>query len=187
MQINKKIIIGIVGENASGKSTLTNYICEKYNAKSFRFSDILSDVLTRIHTENSRENLQKLSTTLRQQFGEDILSKTLALDMTTSSAEVTVTEGIRRPSDIAFLKELPGFVLVAINTDMRTRFERLHTRGEKADDATKTWEDFLIDANHEAELQIKEIAATATITLDNNTTKENLFAQVNSFMIELCK
>lgn len=182
-----KIVIGIVGENSSGKTTMTNYICEKYDAVSFRFSDMLGDMLKRIYLPPTRENLQNISTALRNTFGEDIMSKTLAKDMISSEAMITITEGIRRPSDIVALKELPGFVLVAITADPKKRFDRLHGRNEKPDDATKTWEQFTIDANHESEQKIKEIIAEAHVTMNNDGRKEELFAQIDAFITSLKK
>lgn len=177
-----KLLIGIVGENASGKTTMTNYLCETYGAVSFRFSDMLGDILKRIHLPPTRENLQNLSTLLRTNFGEDVMSTTLAKDMASSDATITITEGIRRPSDIVALRELPGFVLISLTADPKKRFERLHGRNEKPDDATKTWEQFLIDANHESEQKIKEIMAEAHITITNDGTKEELFAQIDAVL-----
>lgn len=182
-----KIVIGIVGENSSGKTTMTNYICETYGGVSFRFSDMLGDMLKRIYLPATRENLQNISTALRNTFGDDIMSKTLAQDMMASNAAITITEGIRRPSDIVALKALPGFVLVAITADPEKRFERLHGRNEKPDDATKTWEQFIAEANHEAEQKVKEIMNEAHVAIDNNGTKEELFAQIDRFIALLNK
>ena len=81
-----KIILGLVGEIAAGKSTATEYLKQKYGAVSFRFSDPLRDILARLHIENSRPNLQALSTFLRRQYGEDLLSKVMALDAGQSPA-----------------------------------------------------------------------------------------------------
>lgn len=181
------LLIGIVGENASGKTTMTQYICERYGAISFRFSDMLSDMLKRIYLPPTRENLQKISTALRTTFSEDVMSTALAHDMSAADAAITITEGIRRPSDITALRKLPGFILVAITAEPEKRFERLHGRNEKPDDATKTWEQFLIDATHESEQEIKGLMATAHITIDNNGTKEELFAQVDAFLKDKIK
>lgn len=177
-----KIIIGIVGENVSGKTTMTNYLIEKYGAVSFRFSDMLSDILRRVHLEKNRENLQKLSTLLRQNFAEDIMSKTLAKDVELADAKIIVTEGVRRPTDITYLKDMPGFHLVAIQTDMRMRFDRLAGRDEKPDDKTKTWEEFQTEAGHESEQKIQEIAATAEVTIDNNGTIDEMYKQIDDMM-----
>ena len=77
----KKLIIGLTGPVASGKGTVKKYIEEKYGAKDCRFSTILRDVLVRIDVPIIRENLQKVSTTLRQLFGEDLLARVIAKDV----------------------------------------------------------------------------------------------------------
>ena len=67
-----KIILGLAGEMASGKGTVAKYAATKYGAKSWRFSTMLRDVLDRLLLEQSRDNLQNLSTVLRQNFGEEL-------------------------------------------------------------------------------------------------------------------
>lgn len=178
----KRTIIGIVGESGSGKSTVAKYICEKYGATSFRFSDMLRDILNRLYISETRDNLQDLSTALRQTFGEDIMSKALVQDMKKSDASLIITEGIRRPSDVANLKTLHGFTLIALKADAEKRFNLMHTRNEKTDDRTRTWEEFKNEANHEAEQKIKEIMAEAHYTIYNTGTKEELFAQIDELI-----
>lgn len=177
-----KIILGLVGEMAAGKSTVTQYLKEKYHPTTFRFSDMLRDILRRIHVEPNRLPLQNLSTFLRQNFGEDIMSQVIALDVTNSPAEFIITEGIRRPSDVSYLRELPGFYVVAIQADERTRFERITKRRENPDDAGKTWEQFQTDGKQESEQKIKEIMAAADFTINNNGTEEELFGQVEEIL-----
>ncbi|MEK7644076.1 MAG: AAA family ATPase, partial [Patescibacteria group bacterium] len=89
-----KIIIGIIGENASGKTTATDYLKEKFGAVSFRFSDMLGDILKRLYLEHSRSNFQTLSTILRQNFSEDIMSRVIAEDVNNSAAILIITEGV---------------------------------------------------------------------------------------------
>ena len=184
MQINKprKIIIGLVGEMGAGKTTATNYLKQKYGAVSFRFSDALRDVLNRLHLEHTRENLQTLSTFFRQNFGEDILSKILAEDVKKTDASLIITEGIRRPTDVTYLKALDNFFIVALNVDERARYERIVERSENPDDHSKTWEQFQAEGRQEAEQKIAEIAAEATETIDNNGSLENLYRQLDGLV-----
>lgn len=179
-----KSIIAIVGENASGKTTVTNYLKDHYHAVSFRFSDMLSDILDRVYVEKNRPHLQALSTFLRQTYGEDVMSKTIAKDVEQALREhdIVVTEGVRRPTDITYLKDMEGFTLVAIETDIKKRFARLAGRGEKADDATKTWEEFQTEAMHESELKIQEIAKTADAVIMNDGALEKLWQQIDQLM-----
>jgi len=59
-----KLIIGLVGPLASGKGVVKDYICEKYQAKSYKFSNTIRDVLKRLHIPISRENMQNISVDL---------------------------------------------------------------------------------------------------------------------------
>ena len=170
---------------AAGKSTVTNYIKEKHGAVTFRFSDMLRDVLTRLHLETSRANMQTISTLLRQQFGDDLMSKVIAADVAEADAPLIITEGIRRPSDITYLKQVPGFVLVALTADPKVRFERITKRTENPDDATKTWEQFEQEQKQEAEQKIKELMQDADFTIDNDGTKKELFEHTDAILKKL--
>lgn len=180
-----KLILGFVGEISCGKSTATEYLKNKYSAVTFKFSDCLRDVASRMHIEKTRENLQLISTVLRQNFGDDLLSKVLAEDVRNADAEIIITEGVRRLSDITYLKDVPGFKLIAIKTDERIRFERLTQRSENVDDKNRTWEEFQKDGQRETELRIKETMDQADFTLDNNGSAEELYAQIDALMTQL--
>lgn len=182
-----KIILGLVGEMGAGKSTLTEYIKTKHGAVSFRFSDMLSDIARRLYLEQSRPNLQMISSMIRQNIGEDIMSKVIMRDAAEADAPIVITEGVRRPTDITYLKELPNFYLIGITADERTRYERVLIRTEKTDDQTKTWEEFQRDGQAEAEQKIKEIKAVADFQIDNNGTKEDLYKQIEEILQKVCK
>jgi len=177
--------LGLVGEISCGKSTATAYLKNKYGAVTFKFSDSLRDVASRMQIEQNRANLQLLSTLLRQNFGEDLLSKVIAEDVRNADAQIIITEGIRRPSDIVYLQSVPGFKLIAVKADERIRFERLTERSENADDKNKTWEQFQKDEQQEAELQIKAVMDKADFVLDNNGSAEDLHAQIDTLMAKL--
>lgn len=165
---NNNIIIGIVGEIASGKGITAEYLKEKYGAVVFKFSTSMRDIADRLYLEQTRENVQKISTVLREGFGDDIFAKVMARDAAKSNAPLIITDGIRRPSDIVELTKLPHFHLIAIISDEKTRYERVRSRNENADDENKTWEDFQKDSTAETETRIRDIAAKAEYTIDNN-------------------
>lgn len=184
---DNKIILGLVGEIAAGKTTVTNYLKESNEMISFRFSDMLSDILDRMYIEKNRGNYQTISTILRKNFGDDIMSKVIARDVKEITDDFIIVEGIRRPSDVAYLKELPEFKIISINTDEKTRYERITSRTEKSDDQTKTWEEFQKEGQQEAEGKVKQIAAQADYTIDNNGTLEELYAQVDEIIEKIKK
>jgi len=177
-----KIIFGFVGQMASGKDTAANYLEEKYNGKNFSFSDMLGDVLKRYHLELNRDNYIKASEAMREYFGDEIMSKTLAEDIKNDEHQIISISNVRRPNDVKYLKDLPGFVLVEISADPKVRYERLTKRGEKSDDNNKTFEQFLEDHKRSTELTIDEIASQATEHIDNNGSLEDLYRQLDELI-----
>lgn len=102
----QKTILALAGEMGCGKGTLTRYLVAKHGAEVYRFSNPLRDILDRMHREKSRESMQQLSTALRQVFGEDILSEIILADVGQSESPFIVIDGVRRESDIKYLRNL---------------------------------------------------------------------------------
>jgi len=180
----KKIILGIAGELACGKGTAAKYIVDKYDGGTHRFSNMLRDVAHRMHLEESRENIQKISTFFRQNFGEDIMSKVIYQDVAVDSHSIIAVDGVRRLTDIKYLKTLPGFKLIYIEADIKKRYERITKRGENTDDLGKSFEEFKMDHQRETELQIKDLKNEANFVIDNNRTMKDLYKQIDEIIKE---
>ena len=182
MEKTNKIILGFVGDLASGKGTICQYLKEKYNVPSYRFSTMLRDILDRIYVEKTRENLQDLSTFLRGRYGQDIMSKVIAKDVQGNQNEIVAVEGIRRPTDITYLQELDGFHLIYITADPKIRWQRMVLRQENPDEATKTFEQFLKDEQAEADMLIKDLGKQAEFTITNNGNIEEFHAKMEEII-----
>ena len=180
--MTNKIILGLTGLMACGKGTAAKYLVEKHGAVSFRFSTIMRDLLDRLYLEHSRENMAKISLIIREGFGQGIFSQVMAKDVMSVDANIVIIDGIRRMEDLEHLKNIPGFKLVAVDVDMRTRYERLIARRENSDDQTKTWEQFQADHQLETELTILETVKAADIIIDNNGTPDDLNKQLDELV-----
>lgn len=178
----EKIILGLVGEIACGKGTVVKYLTEKHGASTHRFSTILRDVMDRLYIEHSRETLQQTSSMLRNTYGENILAKVMDGDTKNDAHEIIVIDGIRRIADIEFLKKNPNFKMVFIDVSLEKRYERIIQRNENADDRNKTFEEFKLDAQREAELTIRELREHADVILDNNGTPEELESKIEDLL-----
>ncbi len=174
MQTNK-VIIGLVGDLAAGKGTAAKYLEATYGATTYRFSTMLRDMVKRIYVPETRENLQNLSTHLRELFGQDVMSRVIAEDVARDSNNLIIVEGIRRPSDIEYLKKIVGFHLVYITGDVQTRWERMVKRNENTGDSNKTLEEFQKDEQAEADRMIKELGKTAKKKIENNGTFQEFY------------
>jgi dephospho-CoA kinase len=180
-----KYIIGLVGQAGCGKGTVSDLLQSEYGAAYFRFSAILGDLLTRLHLEHGRDNFIKMSNTLRETFGEDVLSYAIEKDAVESSHEIVVLDGIRRPEDIVALEPLPFFKLVAIRVPAEIRYERMKGRGEKAGEQNLTWEAFLTQEQSPADRTVPFVMERAWKTIPNSGTREELEQNIRAMMSEL--
>lgn len=182
---NNKIILGLVGDLAAGKSTISKHLKDKYGVNSYLYSQMLRDILKRVYIEDSRENMQKLSTLLRENFDQQIMGKVIAKDVQNDQNEIVIADGIRRPSDIVQLQELPGFNLIYITADPKIRWQRTIGRASNPGDKEKTLEQFLKDEEAEADRTIKELGKQAKYTLINNGDKEEFIEQIEKMLVEI--
>jgi len=179
-----KLILGITGEMVSGKGTIANHIVNERGGSSHRFSTILRDILDRVYLEQSRDNLQALSTILRKTFGEDLMAKGMYHDAQKDQHDIVVVDGVRRLADIAYLRELPNFKLVYVEADMEIRYDRIVKRVENTDDATKTFEEFKKAHEDESETQIRDLKNYANYVINNDGTYIDLYKQIDEIIKE---
>lgn len=177
-----KLIIGLVGEIAAGKGSVSKYLEDKYGATSCRFSSVLRDILSRLYIDITRQNMQTLSSTLRPAYGQDVFAKAITNDAKTAKSNIVVVDGIRRFADIIYLKNLPEFVLVNITADIHTRYERIINRSENIDDRNKSFERFQKEHESEAETEIASVGATAKYTITNDGTIDKLHDQIEKIL-----
>lgn len=176
------VIFVLVGQIASGKGTVTQYLEETHGASTYRFSTILRDMLDRIHQEHSRKHITQMSEAVRTYFGEDILAYTIAEDTKKDQSPLIVIDGARRPEDLTYLQTLPGYVLVSVEASMQTRYTRLIERTENSDDQTKTFDQFVADHDLPTERTIASVMETAHEILLNEEDQASLFAQVDQLI-----
>ena len=179
-----KIIIGLAGEMASGKGTAAQYLVQEKEASTHRFSTMLRDVLSRLHLEHSRDNMQKLSFIVRDAYGQDTLAHVMAEDVKKDENNIIVVDGVRRMDDIVFLKQMPEFKLVYIDVDVKSRYERIIKRSENPDDQGKTFDQFVAESKADAELQIAGLKDFADVVIDNNSDIESLYAQIDILLAD---
>ncbi len=183
----KQIIIGLSGPIASGKGEIKQYLETEYEAVSFKFSDILREILQRLNIAINRENLQSLSTDLRNRFGNDILAKTIAQDSINSNSKIIIIDGVRRVDDIKYLLPLSNFKLISVEADIKLRYERIKLRNENEGDQNKSFEQFIQEEAREAELEIPKVMALANFKIINNLDLTSLYEQTKIIMNDLIK
>lgn len=178
----EKKIIGLVGLIASGKGVAKNYLIKEYEAIEFRFSSILREALDVLGIEQTRDNIISLSTWSRENFGNDLLAKAMAKHVKNSKKNIIVIDGIRRMDDILYLKDLPGFKMIAIEADSELRYKRSIIRNENPGDKEKNYEQFLKDHQKETEITIPETMNNADYKIINEGSLEDYYKEIDKIM-----
>jgi len=180
--MEKKTIIGLAGKIASGKETVGKYLIKKFGAKKIRFSDPLRKILGILNLPDSRQNLQTLSTIIRQNFGENILAKSVMRTVARSKNNLIIIDGVRRASDIDDFKKNKNFYLIYIEASQENRYKRCVKRNENPGDDKMTFDDFNKKDNAESEMQIESLKKKANFTIDNNQSFESLYRQIENIL-----
>jgi len=180
-----KIILGLVSKLAAGKTTICKYLEANYQAETFAFSGPLRDVLNRFYLPQTRQNMQNVSQGLREALGQEILARVLARDAENSPAPIVCVDGVRRPKDIEFLKQLDNFYLIKVTADQKLRHQRIISRGQNPGEDNWTLAEFQKREAAEAESLIDEVACEAKFTITNEGTPEELYKQVEDILKEL--
>lgn len=181
----EQIVFGLSGEPGAGKDTVKEYLVKQYNAESLGFSLILKDILNRLSLPLERSNYASLAESLRSSFGENILARVLALDVSKTKNTMVVIDGIRKFGELEELRRLGNFHFLFVETDIMVRYERVKTRGIKTDDTGKTLEVFMRDHEHAADREVRNLKEKADRVIENNGTVEELHKRIEEVLESL--
>jgi dephospho-CoA kinase len=178
-----KVVVGLSGRIGAGKGTVSSYLRERLGAGEHRFSDILVDVLGRLHVPPEREALQRLGASLRAELGADVLINAFERKLMQDPAEVVSVDGIRYPNEVEMLRKFKKSLLIFVAAPAEMRFERIRLRGEKGEDKI-SYNEFLEAEDRETERHLDLISGMADLTIDNSGTVEELYQKLDSALKE---
>ena len=176
-----KLVIGLVGENGSGKGTVIKLLSQStkpYSLERITFSDFLKETLTLWRLSGSRDNFAKLVRAMRETYGENTLAHAIQIRAQKSSADIVLLDGVRWEADASLVRSFKKNLLIYVTADAHTRFERLRGRGEKSGEAAMTFEKFTTEEETPNEQGIPALGKTADIRIENNGTERNLEKEV---------
>jgi len=179
------LIIGLVGQNCSGKDTVADYLVSKKGFLRYSLSDYLRNELKRRGMEVTRDNLIALGNELRKTKSPGILGEKAAERIMPDKNWVVVS--IRNPAEAEELRKLPGFALVSLEAPVEKRFERMRKRNREQD--PKTLEEFIALEKQEnaggTKQSIGETMNMADYTIDASGTVSEELAEVDKLWNKL--
>lgn len=129
---DKKFCLGLTGRMASGKGEIVK-VLQKFGFKYISLSDIVRERAAMEGKEPSRSQMQDIGNLLRTEGGAGILGKKVREKIVGSNIEKWIIDGIRNPAEIAELKMINSFYLIAVVSARDLIIKRLQKRLRKSD------------------------------------------------------
>ncbi|MBI2031419.1 MAG: hypothetical protein HYT08_02280 [Candidatus Levybacteria bacterium] len=122
---NKIFIIGITGGFGSGKSAASSFFERRGFTKIILSSFLEEEARKRGFQKITRKILQDIGNEWRKRYGVGILAKKTLEYLGKKGIKKSVVDGIRNKGEVKEFKKIKNFILIAIVSSKKNRFERL--------------------------------------------------------------
>ncbi len=179
------LVVGLIGAGGSGKDTVASHLKKKYKAEEFRFSFILVKALKLLCIKVSRKNLVWLMNTLKEKFGEDILTKAMQKAIEElSTSNMVVINGLRLPPDYIWVRGFENNAIIYLKAPAKMRWQRVCKRLEKEDDNVP-FKEFQKLNSLSTEKHIKTLGKKADYIIVNDGNLEDLYNKTDEIISKL--
>ena len=164
----------------AGKSTIAAGLKEK-GFEVFNMGDAVRAEAKRRNLEPTGKNLGKLMLELREKNGPGVVAELTKPNITNSSSNVVIIDGIRSNHEIEVFKKTGTVKLLLIEATSDTRFNFLHERGRSDDPKTRE----LFDERDKREIGVGlsgSIESADKTISNNNLTKEELIEKAHKII-----
>lgn len=185
----ERIVIGIVGPIASGKSLASDYLKDR----GFEYTSLGDRVREEAKKKNlpiTREVLQNLGNELREKFGGAILAE-MTTDLIKESGGNLVIDSVRNPEEIEFLRKNFNAKIIGIDASENLRLQWYMERAKERNEDTETIEAFYkantkdlgVGENNLGQ-QVILCLNKADVIIINDGSKEKIIKKLNSYFSE---
>lgn len=179
-------IIGVIGQNGSGKDEVLKYLRTKYAMPFLSTGDIVREIAVKEDKEPTRENLQEISQRYFREFGRGYFVKQAVEKIRDQGWETGGITGIRSLEDVQILKRRlnKDFILINIYvSDPKIRYQRMLDRGEERD--PHNYSQFLQNDRVEEEIfHIQSASQYANYSICNDGTLDDLRKEIDKLVTE---
>lgn len=179
-------VIGVVGQNGSGKDAVLKYLQTNYAIPFLSTGDMVRKIAAENKIEPTRENLGKISEGYFLKHGRGCFVELVAQQIRKEGWLVAGISGIRAPEDVIILKKSFGkrFVLIDVYvTNPKIRFRRMVERNEERDPGN--YQQFIKqDENEEKLFRISQTSEMADYSINNDDSKEDLNSSIDRLIQE---
>lgn len=176
-------IIGISGPPCSGKDTIAEYICKKYEYNHISSGDLLRNEAERMGVPKDRDTLRKISIALQNKQGFGWLIESVLNDNDNTNVLFT---GLRSVASVEAIVGHNGKIIY-VDSPLPDRYKRSILRGRE-DNAS--YGEFVVQDNIENsdlnnDRSLSAIKKMASFVINNSGTAEELFSNADRVMSEI--
>lgn len=126
------MIIGLVGQMASGKGEFVKILLEK-GFEYITLSSMVREEARRRGILEEREKLMEVGNSMRAAYGASVLAKRAMEKIMASGHENWVIDGIRNPAEIVELRKGKNVYIVGVHASQNLLVDRIMSRGRGGD------------------------------------------------------
>lgn len=176
-------IVGITGTSWAGKGTVVEILINQYGYQHYGVSEYLSQELKKQRLPIDRQHLINLANQLRSKYGSWAIVQ-LLYQQAKQQNENAIIESLRSVWEVQELKKNTDFILLAVDADPQTRYQRILQRKSTKDQVSR--ETFLQQEHSEMQnsdpnkQNIQACMDLADYHINNDGTLDELEAQIQT-------
>jgi dephospho-CoA kinase len=179
------MIIGITGTIGAGKGTVVDYLVEKRGFTHYPVRELIFEEVLRRGMPLDRDSLRTIGDEMRRLYGSTYWIETLYKKAVAESNNAII-ESIREISGAKFLKD-KGAYLIAVDADLKLRYQRITERGSSTDHIN--FETFVAQEKRELtstdpnSMNVLGVMDLADFRIENNGSLDELARSIDSLSI----
>jgi dephospho-CoA kinase len=184
------IIIGITGTLGAGKGTVVDFLANEHKFTHFSVREFLAEIIRASGQEVNRDTLTHTANDLRRQYGPAYIIEQL-FNKAAQTGNNCIIESIRTPGEIEALRRHKSFVLLAVDADIKVRFDRVIIRNSETDNidfqtfrSNEEREMYSKDPNHQ---NLSECIKQADYIIDNSGNRDDLHLKTSEIISKIQK
>lgn len=174
----------------AGKGTVVDYLVKEKDFKHYSVRNLLVKLIEKEGKAVNRDSMTATANRLRAEKGSAYLIEKLFEEAKKSNGNCVI-ESIRTEGEISSLREKGKFYLLAVDADIKLRYERIVKRASETDrvsfDKFKSDEKREMTSNDPSKQNLGRCMELADYRIENNSTIGSLNKQITEILYEIQK